>query len=365
MKIGIEISSTRTNQAGTGIYVAQLLHALQSLAGEEHTIQTFSSSLKRFMGNRKTIRSRLDTLFHDLLWTQVILPWKIARSGVDVIHLPANIGPVLKTRPTVVTIHDMALFRYPDYFTPWQRYSWLTLLPIVARRANLIITVSEFSKSEIVSVLGVAPDKVCVVYNGASANFQPLGTTQVERIKQKYALDEFVLVVGTLEPRKNTKRLLQAFAQLKQQGVSHTLVHVGAKGWFYNDILAEIDRLNIKESVRMLGYISLEDLNALYSAAAVAAYPSLYEGFGLPVLEAMQCGCPVVTSNCTSLPEVIGDAGIMVDPYDVDALAKALHRVLADPGLAATLREQGLAQAQTFSWEKCARQTIAAYQKVH
>ncbi|MBN1565868.1 MAG: glycosyltransferase family 4 protein [Anaerolineae bacterium] len=364
MKVGIEVSAMNVNQAGTGIYVGQLLSALHKLEQPgAFSIQTFSSFLKRFMGNRKTFRTRLGTLYHDLAWNQLLLPINVARSDVDVFHLPANIGPVFCSRPTVASILDMSLFRYPDYFTPWHRRTSSVLIPITAKNAQVIITISEFSKSELVDVLGISPNKIEVTYLGASDIFGPTDPTIVEQTRRKFGLDQFMVVVCTLEPRKNIKRLVQAYSLLKARGITHTLVHIGAKGWYYDNVLTEIERLKITDSVQFLGYVSFEDLNALYSAASVAVYPSLYEGFGLPVLEAMQCGCPVVTSNAASLPEVVGTKGIMVDPYDVDALADAIYTVLTNPEQASTMRQNGFERAQLFSWEACAQKTIQAYKK--
>ena len=364
MKVGIEVSAINVNQAGTGIYVSQLLSALKTLEQPgDFSIQTFSSGLKRFMGKPKTVRTRLGTLYHDIFWNQVLLPLSVARSDVDLLHLPANIGPVVCPCPTTVTIHDVSLFRYPEYFTPWHRKTSQFLVPRNAHHAKIIITNSEYSKSEIVNVLGVSPDKVKVTYLGASETFKPAEPIVIEQTRRKFGLDQFIVVVCTLEPRKNVQRLVQAYSLLKARGITHTLVHIGAKGWYYDDVLAEVERLGITDSVRFLGYVSLEDLNALYSAASVAVYPSLYEGFGLPVLEAMQCGCPVITSNAASLPEVVGDQGIMVDPYDVDTLADTIYAVLTNDDQAAAMRQNGFERAKQFSWKACAQQTIQAYQK--
>lgn len=199
------------------------------------------------MGNRKTLRTRLGMLYHDIYWNQLSLPWKIAHSDVDVFHLPANTGPVMCSRPLVVSFLDMSLFRYPDYFTPWHRSTSSLLVPFIARHAKVIITISEYSKSEIVDVLGIAPDKIEVTYLGVSDIFRPVDPMISERVRQKFGLDRFMFVVCTLEPRKNIQRLIQAYSLLKARGVTHTLVHVGAKRWFYDDVLAEVERLGVAD----------------------------------------------------------------------------------------------------------------------
>jgi len=228
----------------------------------------------------------------------------------------------------------------------------------------MILTISGYSKQDIVKQFRVAPDKVVVTHLAASPTFRTISVQEILKVKQRYGLDSYILTVGTLEPRKNMIRLLQAFALLRQSGFSYQLVHAGPRGWLFDDILAEVDRLQLQDSVRFLGRVSLEDLVGLYNAATVLVYPSLYEGFGLPVLEAMACGCPVVTSNTSSLPEVVGEAGIMVDPYDVQQLMDAIQKVLEDKALAQDMRQQGLERASLFSWQRCAQETLDAYHQV-
>ncbi|MHB9091611.1 MAG: glycosyltransferase family 4 protein, partial [Chloroflexota bacterium] len=183
-------------------------------------------------------------------------------------------------------------------------------------------------------------------------------------VRERFGLDKpFILTVGTLEPRKNIVRLLEAFAAVRRTGLSTCLVHVGPRGWLYEEVYARVNQLELGNSVRFLGRVPIDDLVGLYNAAAVFAYPSLYEGFGLPPLEAMACGCPVVTSNTSSLPEVVGDAGLTVDPLSVPQLVDAISTVLVDRSLADDLRHRGLARGKTFSWERCARETVAVYRR--
>ena len=205
--------------------------------------------------------------------------------------------------------------------------------------------------------------KVVVTYLAAALEFQLVAQPEANRIRELYDLDQYIFTVGALEPRKNLIRLLQAFARLRAEGYSGLLVHAGPNGWQYEDVMVEVRRLELNSSVRFLGRVPMQDLIGLYNAALLFVYPSLYEGFGLPVLEAMACGCPVVTSNVSSLPEVAGDAAILVDPYDVQQLAVAMQEVWTNPNCAHELTQRGRTQAQRFSWERCAQETLAVYRQ--
>jgi glycosyltransferase involved in cell wall biosynthesis len=363
LKIGIDLSITRTNQAGTAMYAGSLADALQRI-DDEHDYHIFADERRRQMGQGKTLRSRAEVVYHDLIWNHVVLPVKVRRAGIDLLHMPASIMPVFAPCPAVVFIHDTLPVTMPQHFTFWWSHYARIFMPLSARRAALILTNSEASKQDIVRHFGVPPEKVIVTYLAAAPRFQPVSQAEIAAVKDKYRLANFILSVCTLEPRKNVSRLIQAFARLRQAGVDYQLIHVGARGWLYDATLAEVQRLGLADSVRFLGHVPVDDLVALYSAASVFAYPSLYEGFGLPLLEAMACGCPVVTSNRSSLPEVAGEAGILVDPVDVEQIAAAIRQVLNDPALAAAMRQKGLARARLFSWERCARETLDAYRRV-
>lgn len=363
MKIGIDISISKINQAGTATYTTNLLQALQAL-DTENDYQIFSISYEHDMSKQKSLRTRLNTLYRDIIWTHGILPWQVARAQVDLLHMPANVIPVVSSCKTVVSILDGIIFQSPEKFPFWHRNYSRLLIPFSARRAARILTISEQSKRDLVKYLRVHPDKIVVTYLASAPEFRMIANSETERIRQTYDLDKFIFTVGTLEPRKNMIRVLQAFAQLRAKGFPGFLVHAGPKGWLYEDILAEVNRLHLQEVVRFLGRVSTQNLVGLYNAASLFVYPSLYEGFGIPVVEAMACGCPVITSNLSSLPEVNGEAGIMVDPYNTTQLAEAMQQVLADPALAQCMKERGLERARLFSWERCAHTTMAVYQQV-
>lgn len=363
MKIGFDLSIANINQAGSGIYAHSLADALQRLDGADE-YQIFAVSQQRDMAERKTVRSRMETIYRDIIWTHGLLPWQAQRAKVDILHMPANVIPIFSPCHTVVTILDTTTLQTPQYFTFWYRHYARVFIPLAAQYAAMILTLSEQSKRDIVQQLNVASNKVVVTYPAASPKFRPVSEQEIARVKSQYGLGSFILSVSALEPRKNIRRLLQAFALLRQSGFPFHLVHAGPPGWFFEDILAEANRLGLQDSVRFLGRVPLDDLVRLYNAASVFVYPSLYEGFGLPVLEAMACGCPVVTSSTSSLPEVAGDAGIMVDPYDIQQLADAIQKVLEDQALAQDMRQRGLKRANLFSWQRCAQETAAVYRQV-
>lgn len=360
MIIGMDTSVINLNQAGSAVYTSNLIEALRNLGcGDEFRL--FDIGQTRDMSKSKTITSRLQTIYRDLIWAHTVLPYRTYKSKIDVLHIPVNVIPIFSNCPTVLTVHDTTILQNPQNFTFWYRNYSRLFLPMLAKKAKVILTVSENSKRDIVKQLKIPPEKVVVTYLAASDDFKTVSVRELERVKKCYNLDSFILTVGSLEPRKNIPRLLQAYASLLKKGFQHTLVHVGPKGWLYDEIYSEVERLSLNEKVRFLGRIPLPDLVSLYNAATLFVYPSLYEGFGLPVLEAMACGCPVITSNISSLPEVAGDAGILVDPSDVSQIADSIESVCEDKQKAGLLKNAGIKRAKEFSWKRCAKETLDVY----
>lgn len=269
--------------------------------------------------------------------------------------------------PTVSTIHDLSHIHYPEYH-PADRVEYLNReLPRTLEQATHLITVSEFVRQEMITLLGLAPERITAVHNGVDERFVPMSPEQTLSARQTHKLDDadYLLVVATLEPRKNLARLLQAYAGLPEAvRRRHPLALVGARGWRDDGLNEQISRMVKTGEVRKLGYVDDRDLPALYAGAYAFAYPSVYEGFGLPVLEAMACGIPVLTSNCSSLPEVLGDTGLSVDPLDVDAMRDGLRRLLEDDEFRAFSAQAGARRAQGFGWNKCVAETVAVYRKV-
>ena len=282
--------------------------------------------------------------------------------GVELFHATEHLLLPLRGVPTVLTVHDMIFKLFPQHQKPLNYWYLNAAMPLYCRRASAIITVSESSKRDIVAHYDLDPDKVTVIHEAASAEFQPAPQDAVDDVRRRYGLPErFLIHVGTIEPRKNLTRLVEALQSLHDEGLAVPLVVVGGKGWLYDDFFRRLEDLSVRDAVHFPGYVPAADLPLLYSAATAAVVPSVYEGFGLPVLEAMACGTPVLCSQTSSLPEIGGDAARYFDPYDVEAMATALRDVWTRPDLQAEMRRQGLARAASFSWERAARETTAVY----
>ena len=295
-----------------------------------------------------------------VVWEQLVQPWVLRQVGADLVHGPVFIGPLFAPCPFVVTIHDLSFIRFPNLFRPANRFYLTVFTRLSARRARRLIAVSAHAAAETTRLLGVPAERVDVVYHGVDPVFRSLPADRVAAFRQRYGLPEqFLFFVGTLEPRKNLVRLVRAFARVYDGRAG--LVLAGGKGWLYDDLFAEVKALGLTEAIIFPGYVMNEELPLWYNAATAVAYPSVYEGFGLPILEAQACGTPVLTSNVSSLPEAAGDAALMVDPYDVDALAEGLNRLLTDEPLRHDLRERGLIHARRFRWSNTARETARVY----
>jgi len=301
-----------------------------------------------------------------ILWEQTVLPWSVSQSQADLLHALAFVGPLACPRPMVVTVYDLSFLLFPDAFNRLNRWYLSTMAPLSARRARRVIAISESTKRDLVRLAHVPAERVAVVYPGLEPDMRRVDDpAALAAFRRRHGLPEhFVLFVGTLEPRKNVTALVQAYSVLQRRGVrSHALVLAGSKGWRYESVFAAIEESGVKQDIILPGYVTHDDLPLWYSAADAFVYPSLYEGFGLPVLEAMACGAPVITSNASSLPEVAGDAGLLVAPDDVDGLASAIERVIRSADLGAEMRAQGAARAATFTWERMARATLEVYEK--
>jgi len=259
----------------------------------------------------------------------------------------------------------MTFFLYPEMHTATKRLMFRWIMRRSARRAARIITISKSTADDVIRVLGLPKEKLSVVPLGVSAAYRPITDEQVLReVCARYSLvpHEYLLYVGVLEPRKNVPRLLHAYALLRKSGVRHPLVLVGRRGWKYDDVFRTLEALRLGNDVVFTNHVPEGDLPALYCGARVFVYPSIYEGFGLPVLEAMACGTPVVTSNISSMPEVAGDAALLIEPRDHEQMASAIESVLVDEGLRQSLRERGLKRASVYTWDKTARETLKVYE---
>lgn len=366
MRIGIDARLIFYHQAGIGQYILRLTQALAQIDRDDAFI---------------IFTSRKDTTFHieqpnlkrQRLWTpshhrfeRWAMSLELAPFALDVLHSPDFIPPAWTRCPSVITVHDLAFLLYPRFLTR-ESARYYGQVDLAARQADHIIAVSNSTKRDTIRLLGVPESKITVIYEAAHPLFTPLADDVArEFVRARYDLPaEFILFVGTIEPRKNLPTLLRAFKLLRERYKSPAVLAIaGNRGWLIEEVDRVIAELQLGDTVRFLGGVRNEELVYLYNAASVFVLPSFYEGFGLPPLEAMACGTPVIVSNVSSLPEVVSDAGLLIAPDDVEGLAVAMVRVLSDSALRDELRAKGLKRAQTFSWERAARETLAVYRQV-
>lgn len=362
VRVGFITYALNRTVGGIGRYTRELLSALRQRGLSPITLQA-----GRTTGHEQAIALPAAGLLPGLLTVgQLEIAWIAHQQRLDVVHDPTGVNPLgLARARRVVTIHDVIPYIYPAASTRLDRLIYRTWLPFALRHVDAIITVSECSKADIVRLLGVPPELVSVIGEATNPNYRPLALADTRAMLQHYGIDfPYMLYVGSIEARKNLVRLLEAYARLRPWSQQWKLVIVGARRWQAGPVLDTLQRLELLQDVYLPGMVAEEALPAFYNGADLFVFPSLYEGFGLPVLEAMACGTPVITSNTSSLPEVAGDAALLVDPQDVEAIAQAMRRVLEDSHLAANLRAKGLRRAQQFSWERTAQETIAVYERV-
>lgn len=368
MRIAFDGTTLTAGRTGVGYYTEHLLQHLArevEQTGDEivvvsnqpvDTQQPLPPHVRVHDGHRFPVR---------IGWMQMRAARALDAVRPDVAHFTNGMIPAGSPVSTIVTVHDMSLRLYP-HCHPWRRRLLnRPLMHVAIRRAEGIVTVSHSARRDLLRFHGVAPERVSVVHEAASPAFHPLtdrGT--LERVRAKYGLPpRFVLYVGTIEPRKNLVRLVEAFAEARAQGMPHHLVCVGPYGWSSRDLSGHIERLGIADVVHFTGYAAFEDLPAIYNLGEFFVFPSLYEGFGLPVVEAMACGVPVITSNTSSLGEIAGDAAETIDPASTDALAEAIVRLGTDPELRIELVRRGFARSRSFSWAQTAKNMLAVYHR--
>jgi glycosyltransferase involved in cell wall biosynthesis len=367
MRIAIDVR--KLHDFGIGTYIRNLVRQLAKLdAATEYVLlcQEPDCALAAALG--PNFRAVVDRSPAYSLREQLSIPATLRRERVDVFHAPHYVLPVLTGRRSVVTIHDCIHLMFPQYLPNRAAYGYARAsIWSAARRSSRILTVSESSKRDILRFFDVPAAKIDVIYNAIDDRFnlQPPEEEMV-RVRERYQLHgDFVLYAGNVKPHKNLERLIEAFHLVRRGGLTDVkLVIIGDEVSKYAELRRAVHRHNLHKYVRFLGYMPDETLAVLYRLAAVFVFPSLYEGFGLPPLEAMASGAPVVTSNVSSLPEVAGDAALLVDPYDPQSIADGIRRILTEPDLRQTLRARGFQRAGEFSWEQSVRRVRDIYREV-
>lgn len=370
MRIAIDTRLNSYRTGGIPHYTSQLLAAMIALApGDQFiTIAHRKPPRESLVYGSSITRRRVWTPPHHR-WEQMLLPLELRRLRADVIHFP-DVIPLFRLRaPTVITVHDLAFLRYPHILDQSARRFYGQIRRAVAR-ADAIIAVSESTRRDLADLLAVDPARVDVVYEAAAAHFQPLKLqSDATRTIQGQSLraNTFALFVGTVEPRKNLATLIQALGIVRERrdlDPPPLLVIAGARGWLDDDVFALVKRLRLADAVRFVGNVGVHDLVWLYNACRVYLHPELYSGFGLPVLEAMQCGAPTIVADTSSLPEVAGDASLLIPPEDVAAWAEAWRNVWQDGDLRNRLRDAGRQQAAKFTWDTAAQATLQIYRRI-
>jgi glycosyltransferase involved in cell wall biosynthesis len=367
LHIAIDAHSVGTGLAGNETYAANLIEALAEI--DQHNRYTLyvtrAEAVERFTARWPNFSVRRTLPHSPLVRIPLTLAAELRRRPVDVLHVQYT-APPFAPCPVVATIHDLSFEHLPDTFKRRSRLQLRLTVRRTARAAAHVIAPSQFTARDLISTYAIRPERLSVIPLAASERFAPASAAEVERVRRRYQLgDEYILAVGSIQPRKNLTRLVRAYAALRAarpHAKLPQLVLAGKKAWLYDETLRAVTTSGAAADVLLPGYVPEADLPALYTGALCFAYPSYFEGFGLPPLEAMRCGTPVVAGDRTSLPEVVGDAGLLVDPFDEAAIAAALARLIDAPELRARLRTQGLARAARWGWRDAARRTLEIYQ---
>ncbi len=373
MRVVVDLSPTVQRHAGVGRYAGELVRALLTLEDgvrvglfytdrlgrkPEPPLDALPSSALRW-SNKSWRLSALLSLYSRIPMDSIV-------GEGDIFHATDHVLPHLMGMRSVFTLHDLSFIACPETHLLWNRWFLRLAVPLFVQRSEVVICVSEHTRAEALRHYRLDESRIRVIPEGVDNRFRPVEDPKLRlTARAKYGLPErFILFVGTIEPRKNLVTLLEAYRQLRSEGRPEKLVVVGRKGWLHGATFSRMRELGLEGEVVFPGYVADEDLPSLYSAASAFVFPSLYEGFGLPPLEAMACGTPVVCSNTSSLPEVCGDGAILVPPKDVSSLTVALRRVLDDAEVRCQLRARGLRQTARFTWVDVARRTLGVYEEV-
>jgi len=363
IKLGIITGDLKLNKTGIGTYTFQLI---KNLTDAIDITQIRHPSGDEAPNCSSIVTSLPPGSFSHIMWSQS-LSWSIHNpEDFDIIHNPAQypVSPKIHSN-YVITVHDLIPILYPEYVGIIYSVQAKIHYPISMKYATKIITDSNHTKNDIIRLYKIADEKIKVIYPGVSSNFHPASEDEILKVKTKFKLFKpFILFVGAIEPKKNVELLIKAYSLCLKNNPNLELVIAGKKAWKFESVFKLIERLNLKSEIRILDFVPYEDLRALYSGAEVFVFPSRYEGFGLPPLEAMRCGTPVITSNVSSLPEIVGQEGLMVGTDDPEGLADSIIRVISDLNFRDSYTRYCKNRAELFRWEKTAEETLDIYKSV-
>jgi glycosyltransferase involved in cell wall biosynthesis len=365
----VAIDARKLHDFGIGTYIRNLLRQLARIDHDtEYVLLCGEADIGVAAQLGPNFRAVLEPSPNYSIREQIHVPWVLRRERPDLYHAPHYVLPAAVSCSSVVTIHDCIHLMFPQYLPNRMAYAYARAqMWTAAHRSDCILTVSDASKRDILHLFNVPPEKIVVVYNAIDAHFSLTPAPEaVARVRERYQLNHrFVLYVGNIKPHKNLVRLIEAFNELRSGDLEDVkLLIIGDEISKLPALRRAVHRHKLHKHVRFLGYVPDDQLAVLYRLAAVFVFPSLYEGFGLPPLEAMASGTPVVTSNVSSLPEVVGDAAVLVDPHDVDSIVAGLRSVLTDPVRAEEMRRKGLERAREFSWERSVAKTLEVYKRI-
>ena len=378
MRVAIDYTAAINQSAGIGRFVRSLIRALADLDRDSQYLLLYAApdrpdGIDGLFPDGKNFsrrRLRLSQRYLDIIWHRLRLPLPVnlVTGPVDLFHSPDFVLPPVRRARTLLTVHDLAFLLHPECADAGLREYLDQAVPRSVRRADFVVADSENTRNDVICLLGADPQRVEVVPGGVDPSFAPVeDEARLAALRERFGVGDapFILAFGVIEPRKNLRLLFDAYRLLRdRRNLPHCLVVAGGRGWLWEDTIEHAERSPYRGDIRFVGFIPEADLATMYSAASVFAFPSLYEGFGLPPLEAMACGTPVVVSKTSSLPEVIGDAGLQIDPHDADALAAALELLILDEPLRADLRRRGLERAATFTWQAAATKLLTVYRRL-
>ena len=377
MKIGIDartiLNPAEEEAPGIGHYASQLIRHLFEIDKKNQYVLFFDRRVNdRDISQYKKAKVEIKYFpFHQYkkflpgIYSEMLITASLKKEKLDVFHSPKHSIPSTYRNKNLITVHDLATFKHPKLFSRKRISQSKKALSATLKRCQKIIAVSESTKNDLNEIFKIPKRKIEVVYNGLDRIFfSPPREEEMRKVLNKYKVKgKYILFLGTLEPRRNIPRLLEAYASLKRkESLDYQLVLAGKEGWLASEFKQMVSDFDLRKEVIFTGYVPPKELNSLIRKAEIFVSPSIYEGFGMPVIEAMACGVPVITSNVSSLPEIAGEAALFVSPYDIGGLAGTIRRLLRDKKLQVELKEKGQKQARQFSWPKCAQETLKVYE---